>query len=249
MAVMPHEGTYNILYGSYGVPVGSRTQPGYVARPDAKGAYPAVVVVPGIYGLTSFEKDLCRALARRGFAAISVDSYRGRKPRDLDEAVAAYATLPDRRALTDIDEVIGFSQSPDLDWSRSGPVGVFGVDTGGRFALLAGAHRPGIGSVVAVHAPLAGDEDRQLHVADALERLTIPVLGLYGRDDDLIPAEGVDVAAEMNATGQWILYDDTGHDFMNPDRPGYHAGAAHDAITRIGRFLAATLPSAELVIY
>ncbi|MDH3308842.1 MAG: dienelactone hydrolase family protein [Acidimicrobiia bacterium] len=252
MAVLPHEGSYNILYGSYGVPVGSSNQPGYVARPDKKGAYPVVVVVPDINGLTSSEKDLCRFLARHGFATVAIDLYRGAAPRrgaSLDEAIAAYGALGDRRALTDIDETIAFCLGDDIDWSRKGPVGLVGLDTGGRFALLYAAERPNVGGLVVVQAPLAGDDDRLLTVENALERLTMPVLGLYGQDDSLIPAEGVDVAADLNPSGEWILYDGAGHDFLNLEADGYHAGAAADASVRMVRFLTSSLPAPELLDY
>lgn len=252
MAVMPHEGKYNILYRSFAVPVGAGSQPGYLARPDQIGEYPGVLILPDIYGVTSFEKDLCRQLARQGFAAIALDLYRGVRPGpvgDLDRAVAAYEAVDDRRAMTDIDEAYEFMMSEDVQWVRKGPIGIVGIDTGGRFGLLYAADRAHIGAVVAVQAPLAGDEDREFQVESVLERLSMPVLGLYGREDDLVPAEGVDTAAEMNPTGTWILYEGTGHDFLNDNADGYHPGAAADAMVRILRFLNANLPQAVVPAY
>lgn len=252
MAVLPHEGQFNILYRSYAVPVGSAFQPGYLARPDQIGEYPGVLILPDIYGLTSLEKTMCRRLARHGMVAIAIDLYREKRPGpvgDLERAVAAYAQLDDRRALTDIDDAYEFMMSDDVGWIVDGPIGIVGLDTGGRFGLLYASDRPHVGAVVAVQAPLAGDEERGMQVASVLERLTMPVLGLYGRDDELVPSQGVDVAAGLNGTGTWILYEDTGHDFLNDGTDGYHAGAADDAMVRIERFLAANLPSAVIPAY
>ena len=88
-----------------------------------------------------------------------------------------------------------------------------------------------------------------MEVASVLERLTMPALGLYGRDDELVPAEGVDTAAAMNPSGTWILYEGTGHDFMNDGADGYHAGAADDAHGRIRRFFSEHLPQPVVPAY
>src|SRR5690606_13670444 len=63
VAVLSHEGTYPIMYGSYPVPVGAGYRRGYLARPDRAGRFPVVIVVPDLNGLSSFEKDICRTFA------------------------------------------------------------------------------------------------------------------------------------------------------------------------------------------
>ncbi|MGH8910886.1 MAG: dienelactone hydrolase family protein, partial [Acidimicrobiia bacterium] len=130
MAVLGHEGTYSIMYGRFGVPIGAGHRPGYLSRPDRVGRFPTVVIVPGIDGLSSFEKDLSRRFARRGVAALSVDPYRQRGSDPLED----YAVLSDRRAITDLDEVGEFLASEDVPWAHAGAVGFLGLDVGGRFA-------------------------------------------------------------------------------------------------------------------
>lgn len=252
MATMAHEGTFNILYGGFGIPAGSDLASGYLARPDMVGQFPVVLVLPDIYGVTSFEKDLCRRLARQGLAAIALDLYRGNGPRSsasVEEAVLAYQQLADARVITDIGDAHAFVTGQGLDWVEKGPVGILGVDVGGRFGLLYSAGRSDIGAVCAVQAPLAGDEHRAFVVSEALGRISAPVLGLYGATDELIPASGVDVAQGLNASGVWILYDDTGHDFLDDGADGYHAGAASDARVRIAKFFLEHLPPPNPAAY
>src|SRR5687768_5971678 len=55
VAVLPHEGTFSILYGSQTIPVGAGYRPGYISRPDEAGQFPVVVLVPGLAGLGSAE--------------------------------------------------------------------------------------------------------------------------------------------------------------------------------------------------
>ncbi len=245
---MSHEGKFPILYEPYGIPVGSAFQPGYLARPDRTGSFPAVLVVPGIKGLTSFDRDACRRLARWGYVAVAVDPYRGDPPgrsATLEEAIAAYGQLTDEQVLRDLVETMEFLASPDLTFVDADTVGVIGFDTGGRFGLLL-ADRPRVGGVVACYAPL-GDDDRSHHVGERLSRLAVPVLGLYGAEDELIPTESVDEAASI--AGQWILYEGAAHEFLDPEATNYDAAAESDAWSRISAFLGAVLPVPEAAAY
>ena len=44
MAVLPHEGTYSVMYGTYSTPAGSSYRSDYLARPDTVGRFPVVLV-------------------------------------------------------------------------------------------------------------------------------------------------------------------------------------------------------------
>jgi dienelactone hydrolase len=199
-------------------------------------------VLPTIEGLSGFEKDLCRMFARWGLAAIGV-SFWGQAADPLE----AYDALPDREAMSVLDEIHEFIVSDDVGWAVSGDLGVLGLDVGGRFSLIGAATRSWIRSVAVVSAPLTGDEEREYQVASYLDNLPVPVLGLYGADDDLIAVETVDEAQRRNDHGQWLLYEGAGHSFLDADDDGYHADAASDAAPRLVEFFKATLPQAEEV--
>lgn len=245
MAVLQHEGTIEILYRDFAMPTGARFTTGYLARPDRIGAYPVVLLLPPLRGITPFVKDLARRLARNRYAVLVPDLTRGTHPgpgASFEDLVVAYGRVQARRAIADIDDALAFAFNDSAGWAREGKVGVIGIDMGGRFAITFAAHRQRqVGALCVAYAPLAGDEDRQLQVADALEMLPMPVLGLYGADDQLVPPEGVDEAQRRNAHGQWILYEGVGHDFLDDDSDSYHSGAAGDTIARLLALLAAAL--------
>jgi carboxymethylenebutenolidase len=240
MAVLPHEGTHSIMYGGWPLPIGSSLRTQYLARPDAAGRFPVVLVLPTLDGLSGFEKDLCRMFARWGLAAIGVSFY-----RQAGDPLQAYDALSDRQAMKDLDEIHEFIVSDDVAWAISGDVGVLGLDVGGRFALIGAATRPWIRSVAVASAPLTGDEEREYQVAGYLDNLPVPVLGLYGTADDLIAVESVDEAQRRNEHGQWLLYEGAGHSFLDADGDAYHPDAAADASPRLVDFFKATLPAAE----
>jgi len=241
VAVLPHEGTFSIMYGNLNVPVGSGYRRGYLARPDEAGKFPTVLVLPGAFGLSSFDKDFSRRLARRGLACLAVDLYPG-----ADDPLLAYQSRSDREILTDLDEAYEFLQSDDVLWSIQGMVGVVGFDIGGRLALILAAHRKWVSGCVVVSTPVTGDEQRSYQVADMLKHIGVPVLGLFGAADDLIAAETVDEAQRRNDQGQWLLYEAAGHGFFDDHSPDYDAAAAADAFSRMASFLASCLPPAEI---
>jgi carboxymethylenebutenolidase len=245
MTVLAFEGTYSILYRDFGFPTGSGYTRGYIARPDQTGAFPLVVVLAGIDGITPSLKDLCRRLARHGFATVAPDLTRGTHPGKNapdDELFASYAAIGDRRAMADIAQAIAFIFEDDAEWAVEGPVGMIGIDTGGRFAMTYAAHRGGVGALVVAYTPLAGDDDREHPVAETLPLITAPTVGLFGDSDDLIPSEGVDAAQQLNPHGQWILYEGVGHAFLDDDRESYHPGASSDALARILAMMRTHLP-------
>ncbi|MGH8929002.1 MAG: dienelactone hydrolase family protein [Acidimicrobiia bacterium] len=234
MAVLPHEGTFSILYGNYPVPIGAGYRTCYLSRPDEAGRFPVVLLIPSLAGLGSHEKDLSRRLARQGIACLALDLYTEDR----------YSALSDRTLIADLDEVHEFLDSDDVTWTFSERIGALGIDVGGRLALVTAAIRPWIGGIAVVSTPLTGDEDRQYQVAELLGSISVPVLGLYGAADDLIATETVDEAQNRNQSGQWLLYDAAGHDFLDDGSPEYDNDAAHDAIARLVQFFQAVLPKA-----
>lgn len=240
MAVLSHEGTYPIMYSPWPLPMGTSHRTGYLARPDKAGRFPVVMVLPTVDGLTGFEKDLCRRLARNGISALAIDFYGSE-----GEPLELYSALTDARAMTDLDEVEEFVRSEDVDWAQAGGIGVLGTDVGGRFALMAASRRSWARSVAIAYTPLTGDEDRDFQVASALGHLPIPVLALYGADDDLIDPASVDEAQRRNDHGQWLLYEGARHGFLDVEGENFNQAAADDGIARMIAFFKATLPPAE----
>jgi carboxymethylenebutenolidase len=241
LAVLSHEGTYPIMYGAVPIPVGSRHRNGYLARPDESGRVPVVYVVPDLDGMGSLEKDLCRRLAREGFAALTVDLY-----GTTGDGIDLYNDLDDEEALAVLDELHQFVVSEDVEWNIDETAGVLGCDIGGRFGLIKSATRPWVRSLVLCYTPLTGDEEREHQVADYLGHLPVPVLGLYGAEDDLIDSSTVDEAQRRNEHGQWLLYDGARHGFLDIDGDGYYESAAEDAFARTVSFFKATLPEPDI---
>lgn len=246
MATLPHEGTYSIIYGDLSVSVGSGYRRAYLARPDQAGTWPAVLLLHDLDGIGSHEKYVARRMARKGLAVLAVSLYTEATP-DRTSALAAYNSVTDGQALRIIDEAHEYLSSDDIDWAHSDRLGVMGLDVGGRFALISAAHREWVAACALAYTPLTGDEDRSFPVAQMLNHLSVPILGLYGKADDLIDVATVDEAQARNATGQWLLYEAAGHGFLDEVGPNFDTSAFEDALIRLTNFFISTLPAANVV--
>lgn len=243
MAVLPHEGTYPVMYGTYSTPAGSSYRSDYLARPDAVGRFPVVLIIRDEGAVSSHIKSVSRFLARRGIAVLALNLasegagrfHDGAGPSDTDIDV-----------LVQLDETQRFLADEDLQWALTDPVGVLGIQSGGRLALMAAALRRWVGPAAVLYAPLDGDDHRRHPVSRQLGRLAGPVLGIYAADDDTIPPALVDAAQGSNPHGQWLLYEGVGHGFVNENHPNYHEAASQDALARLAGFFAAGLPSPQV---
>lgn len=247
MATLPHEGTHSVIYGHVTVPVGSGYRRGYLARPDQAGRWPVVVLAPDLDGLGSHEKYVARRLARRGIAVLAVELYPESPGRDPEAGLRAYNGLTDKEGLRVVDEAHAFLSSDDIEWALADRVGILGLDVGGRFALIAGAHRPWVAATAVAYTPLTGDEERDFPVAEMLNHLATPVLGLYGSEDTLIDPDSVDEAQARNPGGQWLLYEGAGHGFLDEVGENFDPASFEDAIVRLADFFRARLPRAEAI--
>ena len=61
--------------GDTQIPVSGGNLPIYYAAPKKAGKYPVVMVVPEIWGLHEYQKDICRRLAKAGYYGVSLDNY------------------------------------------------------------------------------------------------------------------------------------------------------------------------------
>lgn len=235
MTVLKGEGKVPILFGTTSVATGAKTLDTYLARPDLTGEWPTVVVLPSEWGMTSSVKDLARRVARHGVAAIVVDYYRGDSPprsADRETVAVAMAEVPGARVRRLLDVVIDFIQNPAGFWSNAEDgLAVLGIGGGGPFAVEAA--RASDAALILAGSPLT---------ADRLARVTGPILGLYGRDDPLVPVDDIMAARARVPHAEWVLYENVGHDFLDDYLDDFDSEAHKDAVQRIAEFCEKHLP-------
>ena len=225
--------------------------PAYVARPEGDGPFPVVVVVSEIFGVHEYIRDVCRRLARAGYAAIAPAFF---------VRVEDPAPLADMQRVQQIVAAAGYEQvmgdvSATLDWASSqlwadsDKVGITGWCWGGKVVWQAAARFAAIDAGVAWYgrlAPAANATPEQVAggrpwPVDVAADLKAPVLGLYGEADRGIPLDTVEAmrAALQRAgqTGSGIhVYPAAPHGFHADYRDSYRAADAADGWAKLLAF-------------
>jgi carboxymethylenebutenolidase len=127
-------------------------------------------------------------------------------------------------------------------------VGLIGFCMGGQYAWLAACTCRGLSAVAPFYGMLRYEPglDRAKKPREplaAIAALSCPALGLYGREDALIPNADVDELearlAQQPQPFEIVRYAGAGHAFLNDTRPAlYRPTAAADAWRRLLSFLA-----------
>ena len=217
--------------------------PGYLARPEGPGPFPMVHVVHEIFGVHDYIRDVCRRLAHEGYLAATANLYaRAGDTSTLssyEDIFPIVATATPSQVNADLDAIGAFlAAEAGGDAARTG---VTGFCWGGAATWLYAAHNPALRAGVAWYGRLAApaERDGRPWPVDVANDLRVPVLGLYGGRDTLIPQADVDrmraalAAAPDAPETEIIVYGDAGHGFHADYRQGYDAAAAADGWARL----------------
>src|SRR5260221_1542375 len=128
--------------GSAQVPVSGGNLPVYFAAPKKAGKYATVIVVPEVFGMHEYQRDICRRLAKTGYYAITLDPFFRigdlSKIADVKEVVGKANTLADTQMLADLDALVAFVENQPKANTRK--LGITGMCRGGRTVWMYTAH-------------------------------------------------------------------------------------------------------------
>lgn len=209
-------------------PSNDHTTPGFLARPEGDGSYPAVVAIQEWWGLNDNIRDIAQRLAREGYVVLAPDLYHGRLTEEPDEARKLAMALDRNRAVNEIAAAAAYLKG--MVFTQSTKIGVVGWCMGGGLSLSAAAQSDDIGAAVAFYGqPLSAEDTR---------RLRVPVLGLFAENDQGISVDKVRTfEAELKANNIvheiHIYGEGAQHAFFNDTRPHiFHPQASADAWER-----------------
>jgi carboxymethylenebutenolidase len=226
---------------STGIPVEGGTLPIFHARPSGGGKLPTVLVVQEIWGVHEYIRDVCRRLAKLGYLAIAPELYfRYGDPSKIENVNTILETIvakvPDAQVLADLDACAAWAASNGGDPAR---LAITGFCWGGRVVWLYAAHNPKLKAGVAWYGHLKGAPSplTPKQPLDLAGQIRVPVLGLYGAQDQGIPVADVEAMraalAKAASPGELIVYPDSGHAFHADYRPSYNAQDAADGWKRL----------------
>jgi carboxymethylenebutenolidase len=207
--------------------------PGYLAKPDGVGPWPAVIVIQEWWGLDAQTKSIADRFANLGYLAFSPDLYHGELAQlgDGDKAMSLVQKYAPG-APAELQKVYdALKSNPE----SSGKIGSVGFCFGGRMSLALSISRP----LDAVCTFYGGGMQQ---IFDQLRSsLKCPVLGLFGDKDVSIPVGTVEefdqLLGEIGVEHQVIVYPNSGHAFFRDSDPNvYKPEASKDAWERVTKF-------------
>lgn len=222
--------------------------PAYVARPAGDGPFPVVIVVSEIFGVHDYIKDVCRRLAKAGYAAVAPAFFvRVEDPAplsDMGRIMQIVGAANYEQVMGDIAATLDWT-SQQL-WARDDKVGITGFCWGGKVVWQAAARFAVLGAGVAWYGRLAPAPDAtpvqiasgQPWPVDLADDLKAPVLGLYGGQDQGIPLASVErMRQALTRAGQThseiVVYPDAPHGFHADYRASYVEADAKDGWRRL----------------
>jgi carboxymethylenebutenolidase len=236
-----------LVTGAVMIPSYDREIPAYVARPDAKGRFPVVVVVSEVFGIHEYIRDTCRRLAKLGYVAIAPDFFvRHGDPAPLTDFGAIrkiVADTTDAETRADLSATTAWLRGQAFANPRK--MAITGFCWGGAVTWLACQRSKDFRCGVAWYGRLArpaagqflGEAERQWPL-ELVADLKSPVLGLYAGKDQGIPLADVEtmraaLVKHRMKNSEIIVYPEAQHGFHADYRPTYDGAAAVDGWSRM----------------
>jgi len=209
---------------------------GYLSKPkDASGSKPGLIVAHEWWGLNDNIRMMTDRLAGEGYVALAVDLYNG-KVAESSENAAKYA-----RAVNDDEAISNLKQAYTYlaEQQNVTKVGTIGWCFGGGWSLQTALALPDkVDATVIYYGHLVTDVNQ-------LKKLKMPILGLFGAEDNGIPPKEVhkfESALDKAGVSNSIhIYEGAGHAFANPSGTRYQKEAAKDAWKKTVAFFAKNL--------
>lgn len=216
--------------------------PAYYAVKKGSGKRPVVLVIPEIFGLHEYQKDMCRRLAKAGYFGVSLDPFfrLGDLARmtEIKQLIGLANQLTDQQAFADLDAVVAWAEKHKR--ANAKKLGLTGHCRGGRMVWMYTAHQKKIKAAVAWYGSLMPIPPAMPQgPLDVTDKIHAPVLGLYGGADAGIPQEHVDRmiaglrAFELDKRNPIHVYPGMPHAFHADYRPTYRKEAADDGWKRM----------------
>ena len=219
----------------------------YGARPAEPGSYAGVVVIHHLPGWDAWTREIVRKFADAGYNAISPHLFSRWLPGDDNELrTKAFQTWgpPDPQVMGDI--AASATYLKELP-NSNGKAGCIGFCSGGRQAYLAASQVKELdaavdcwGGAVVPDERFAVGELRPVSPFDATRDIRMPLLGIFGNDDQFpTPAEVDKIEAALKENGkdyEFHRYDGAAHGFWANAGPGYRPEATQDSWKKVMAF-------------
>jgi len=194
----------------------------YMARPNDKKKYPAIIVIHENRGLQPHIKDVARRFALEGFVALAPDalSSQGGTPEKMEEVGPMFQKLDSEMTKKDFSAAVAYLKTNP---QTTGKVGCTGFCWGGAMTNNVAVLSPDLDAAV----PYYGGQPK----AEDVAKIKAPMLLHYAGNDARINAGIPDFEVALKAAKieyQLYMYEGAGHAFNNDSNPERYNKEAAD---------------------
>lgn len=214
---------------------GNRVVDTFVAYPQATDKRPVVLVVHEIFGLTDWAQLVADEIAEQGYIAVEPDLLSGMGPHGgrttsfaQQQAIEAVSNLNPEQITADLNAAADYALKLP---ASNGKLFVVGFCWGGGQSFRYATNRHGLKAAFVFYGTPPPEE--------AMKRITAPVYGFYGGNDERVSGTVPETKKDMNALGkiyESVIYNGAGHGFMRageaPDANDANASARKQAWVR-----------------
>lgn len=211
----------------------------WIVYPERKNKAPVVVIIHEIYGLSDWIRAVADQLAKEGFIAVAPDLISGMGPggggtesvASRDSVVRLIRGLTAEETYKRLNAVRNWAIALPASNGKSATVGYC---WGGTRSFGYACAQPGLNAAVVFYGTSPDSTE--------LQKLSAPVLGLYGGDDARVNATIEPAAAvvkKLNKVYEYEVYEGAGHGFLRAQsgREGANLRATQQAWPRTIAFL------------
>lgn len=217
---------------------GTREVQSFVVYPEVKDKATAIVMIHEIFGLTDWAREMADELAAEGYIVVVPDLLSGMGPNgggsdsftSQNAAIKAVSALPPDQVTGDLKAAVEYAAGIP---SANGKVVIVGFCWGGGEAFRFATNTKEIKAAFVFYGPPP-------EKPDDMARITCPVYGFYGSDDQRITVTVPKAATAMRAAGKHyepVIYEGAGHGFMrageSPNGSEGNKKARGDAFKRL----------------
>ena len=230
---------------------GSSRMAAYVARPNASGRHPGLMVFQEAYGVNHHIRDVTERFAAQGYVAIAPELFHRTAPKgfagdynNFPSVKPHYLAVTSEAAEADIRSTYEWLHSSSL--VQADRISCVGFCMGGRTTLLYACSSNRLsaaidcwgGGITADAAPVTAQ--RPTPIIDLVPRLSCPLYVVCGEEDgNPSPAQVEVLRQRLQQAGKTFTIDmfkNAGHAFFADYRPSYREKAAFELWPKTAAF-------------
>ncbi len=198
-----------------------------------------IIVIEEIFGVNEDIKKICINIAKKNYIVIAPELLSRIKDINFNQNInrlrETINSIPDRYFLYDLNQIIIYLKKK----YKTNKIGIIGLSWGGRITwLLSYFYNKNIKTSVILYGRLKNkkNNNQSIQPTDIINKIKIPILGLYGDKDKIIPINIIKKTIKKikkKKNIKIIIYKNSNHGFIRKKKEIYNKEISKKAYKEI----------------